>query len=45
LIHNNLLSKTYQEPKLDFYTNTDTSTLEFLLNENLNKVSITIKSF
>jgi glutamate racemase len=45
LIDNNLLSKTNQEPKLNFYTNTDTSTLEFLLNENLNKVSITIKSF
>ena len=45
LIHNNLLSKTNQEPKLNFYTNTDASTMEFLLNENLNKVSITIKSF
>jgi len=45
LIYNNLLSKTNQEPKLDFYTNTDTSTMEFLLNENLNKISIKIKSF
>lgn len=45
LTHNNLLSKTNQKPKLSFYTNTETSTLEFLLNENLNEVSITIKSF
>lgn len=45
LTHNNLLSKTNQKPKLDFYTNTDTSTMEFLLNENLNKISIRIKSF
>ena len=45
LIHNNLLTNTNQQPKLSFYTNTNTSSLELLLNENLNKISITIKYF
>tara|TARA_B100000809_G_scaffold32263_1_gene28143 strand:- start:6436 stop:7224 length:789 start_codon:yes stop_codon:yes gene_type:complete len=45
LIQKNLLANTNHQPTLSFYTNTNTSMLEFLLNENLNKISINTKVF
>ena len=45
LIQNNLVANTDHQTTLSFYTNTNTSTLEFLLNENLNKISINTKAF
>ena len=45
LIQNNLFANTDLQTTLCFYTNTNTSTLEFLLNESLNKISINIKAF
>ena len=45
LIQNNLFANTDLQTTLCFYTNTNTSTLEFLLNESLNKISINIKNF
>ena len=45
LIQNNLFANTDLQTTLCFYTNTNTSSLEFLLNESLNKISINIKNF
>jgi glutamate racemase len=45
LIQNNLLANSVRKPTLCFYTNTNSSTLEFLLNKNLNKISIQTKAF
>jgi glutamate racemase len=45
LIQNNLLANSIRKPTLCFYTNTNSSTLEFLLNKNLNKISIQTKAF
>ena len=45
LIQNNLFANTDLQTTLCFYTNKNTSTLEFLLNESLNKISINIKAF
>jgi glutamate racemase len=45
LIQNDLLANSVRKPTLCFYTNTNSSTLEFLLNKNLNKISIQTKAF
>ena len=45
LIQNNLLANSVRKPTLCFYTNTNSSTLESLLNKNLNKISIQTKKF
>ena len=45
LIQNNLLANSVRKPTLCFYTNTNSSTLECLLNKNLNKISIQTKKF
>jgi glutamate racemase len=45
LIQNSLSANIDHQPTLSFYTNTNSSTLEFLLNENLNKISINTKAF
>lgn len=45
LIQKNLLANSVRKPTLCFYTNTNSSTLEFLLNKKLNKISIQTKAF
>ncbi|MDX1461788.1 MAG: glutamate racemase [Marinirhabdus sp.] len=45
LEQNNLLNTSRKTPKLKFYTNTDTSTLEFLLKDYQKKISIEQKEF
>ena len=45
LTQNQLITNSNQNPTLQFYTNTNTTTLELLLKDELNKISIIKKEF